>query len=89
MEVSMSDQTVERLIAEGETLLKDERSQEALGVFERALELAPHQARAWNGKGLALSRLDRDEESLAAYVRATGEDMTYSGAWRNLGVQYR
>jgi tetratricopeptide (TPR) repeat protein len=42
-------------------------SEESLAAFERAIGLAPDDARNWRGKGEALYHLHRHEEALAAY----------------------
>ena len=49
----MSKDEIRRLMSEGETLLKEKDDAEALAVFERAVDLAPNNAAAWYGKGLA------------------------------------
>src|SRR5215467_14492568 len=43
------------------------RFSEALAAFERAIELAPHNLAAYQGKANALSKLRRYEETLKAY----------------------
>ena len=42
----------------------------------------------WNGMGLALDKLDRYEESVTAYKKASEIDPGSYGAWTNLGLSY-
>lgn len=51
-------------------LLERQQVSDALGLFERATALAPRDAAAWQGRGLALERLDRFTEAADAYGSA-------------------
>jgi tetratricopeptide (TPR) repeat protein len=51
-------------------LLDQQQPDQALGLFQRAATLAPRDAAAWRGCGLALERLDRLPEADVAYGRA-------------------
>ena len=42
----------------------------ALEAYEKAIELKPDYAEAWNNKGFALGELDRNDEALKAYEKA-------------------
>jgi tetratricopeptide (TPR) repeat protein len=44
--------------------------QNALDIYNRALQLRPDLPAVWDHKGFALERLERDEEALEAYDRA-------------------
>ena len=48
--------------------------QDALRAFEQAIRLDPRYALAWRKKGDVLRQMNRREESLAAYERATKLD---------------
>ena len=48
----------------------DRDDTQALAAFDRAIALDPNHYRAWIDRGIALSNLNRYEESLAAYDRA-------------------
>ena len=50
------------------------RKEEALKIFDLALELDPGYAIAWNNRGNVLDDLGRLEESLAAYDKAVALD---------------
>ncbi|MDA0591683.1 MAG: tetratricopeptide repeat protein, partial [Planctomycetota bacterium] len=61
----------------------------ALASYDRALELDPKYAFAWNNRGIALRNLGRFEESLASYDRALELDPERSVAWNNRGIAIR
>ena len=46
------------------------RYKEALSGYDRALELDPQDAAAWNNKGLVLVKLGHYKEALSCYDRA-------------------
>ena len=54
----------------GDTYLNTKRYQEALLAFEQAIQLDPNDAVIYNGKGLALSKLNRYGEAIIAYEQA-------------------
>ncbi len=62
------------LVMNGQTFYKHQRYADALAWCERAIECVPRDnataAEAWAWKGLALARLDRAEEGLAAVDHA-------------------
>jgi tetratricopeptide (TPR) repeat protein len=58
------------LLAKGQTLLDMDRLQDALGCFQEALLMDPHNAEAYLKKGIALERLSRLEPALDAYEEA-------------------
>ena len=67
-------ESLENLLAQGKAFFEKKRYAEALAVFERATELDPNLASAWNGKGAALTALGRLKEALAAFDRALALD---------------
>jgi Flp pilus assembly protein TadD len=62
------------------------RYREAVGAYERALELSPEYARAMNNMGLALEELGRESEAAGMYRRAAATDTTLATAPNNLGA---
>ena len=62
------------------------RSQEALELAERALELAPGMSGAHDVRGLALARLGRTDEARAEYLEALRLNPRNAVAHNNLGV---
>ncbi len=69
----------------GRELSRLGRDAEALAAHERAIELKPDYAHAWNTKGFALTGLKRYSEALAAYCRALELQPDFASAWYNKG----
>jgi aspartyl/asparaginyl beta-hydroxylase (cupin superfamily) len=63
-------QAMAALWSEGARALREQRPADALAAFERLAATEPGSATVWMGVGLALGRLGRGEESLAALKRA-------------------
>ena len=62
------------------------RFEEAVGCYDRALEIDPTLVEAWNGKGVALAVQGRYEEALSYYDRALELDPTFVKAWNSKGA---
>src|SRR3989338_2266635 len=60
--------------------------QEALSLFDEALEIDPKLAPAWYNKGVALGNLCRYEEAITCCEKALEIDPKYTSAWNNKGV---
>jgi tetratricopeptide (TPR) repeat protein len=73
-------------IARIEGTAKDEDWQIALKGFELATQIQPNLGRAWNNRGIALTRLERFEEAQVAYEHAVALDNSYGSARRNLEI---
>lgn len=65
--------------------LEADRPADALAVLDRAVELAPSDYRARYNRGLALSRLGREEEALAAYEAAIERRRNHFNSHYNRG----
>jgi tetratricopeptide (TPR) repeat protein len=65
---------------EGINLLKLERPENALIIFERAIEQNPGAARAWTGKGFALIDLGKYESAIDAFDTALENNSSYHDA---------
>jgi tetratricopeptide (TPR) repeat protein len=59
-----------RLLADGESFLQNDMVDDALAQFERALQLDDHLTEAHFQRGLALVKLKRWDEAIAAFKRA-------------------
>jgi hypothetical protein len=70
----------------GVELLNAGRHKEAIGWFEKALEIDPRHANAWNDKGVALANLKRHEEGIQCFDKALAIDPRHADAWGNKGV---
>ena len=69
---SMSRVAADQLAAEAESLLREERHDEAAPRFERAIALFPQHAGAWKGLGHALLCLGRAHDAARAFDQAIG-----------------
>ncbi|MEG3057263.1 MAG: tetratricopeptide repeat protein [Methanoculleus sp.] len=68
-------------------LLDDlDRYDEAIRCYDRALEIDPEYAIAWNNKGAALANLGRYDEAIQCYDHMLEIGPEYAGAWNNKGI---
>jgi len=81
---SCSDLAKESTAEQG-AILSENRLEEAVVCFERALQLKPEMAAVHYNLGNALHALDRLEEAEASYERAVALDPDYAKAYHNLG----
>lgn len=58
----------------------------ALEGFELATRIQPNLGRAWNNRGIALTRLERFDEAQLAYEQALTLDVGFDSAQRNLEI---
>jgi Tfp pilus assembly protein PilF len=65
--------------------MKSRRYGDAATEWEKALALAPKEARAHNGLGVALMETGKPEEAIAHYRQALALDPQYAEACNNLG----
>ncbi|GAB1545345.1 hypothetical protein NUACC21_80210 [Scytonema sp. NUACC21] len=73
------------LYQQANTLYELQRYQDALSNYERALNLRPDYAKAWNGQGKTLYELKEYKEALAAYDKAIQLKPDYFESWRGRG----
>lgn len=58
----------------------------AIASYDKALKFKPHDAPAWNNRGVALGSLGRYEEEIASYDKALEFKPDKDEAWNNRGV---
>jgi len=75
------------LIVQGEHEYKQGQSLESLQTFSRAIEMAPHTARAWNARGFVHSQLHHPVEAIDDFKTAVSLDPNPLYL-NNLGVAY-
>ena len=78
--------TEEEWFETGVDLLNQEKPEEALAAFDKAIEMNPQYADAWNNKGVALDGLERYEEALKDFEKAIEIDPNFADARNNKGV---
>jgi tetratricopeptide (TPR) repeat protein len=72
--------------ANGATLLKQNKSDQALDAFNKAIEMDPSSAIAWRGKGIALAILLRYDEAINAYNNAIELEPNDAPTWASKGT---
>lgn len=65
------------------------RYEEAIGCYDRALQIDPQYTFAWIGKGVALDELGRGEEAIGCYDKALIIDPRDDTTWSNKGITLR
>ena len=63
-----------------------ESSEEASHCFQKAIEIDPLYAEAWNNNGAVLAILNKENGALACYERALELKKGYALAWQNKGL---
>ncbi len=60
--------------------------EEAIQAYDKAIELNHQDAEAWNNKGTALGMQGRYNEALEAFGKAIEINSSYAEAWYNMGA---
>lgn len=72
---------VREWVRKGDSLIEEDRFEEAVKCFDCALELEPQNPQVWFVRGRALSAATREQEALACYEKALAIDPDYLLAW--------
>lgn len=70
----------------GKTLASLKRYQQAIGAYQRAIELKPDYVEAWKNKGDVLYNMKKYQEALDAYDKAIQIKPDYVEAWNGRGI---
>jgi len=70
----------------GLSLFNQNRFEESNQAFDKATDIYPQFAEAWNFKGIDLGSMGKYEDSRQALERAVAINSSYAQAWYNLGV---
>jgi tetratricopeptide (TPR) repeat protein/tRNA A-37 threonylcarbamoyl transferase component Bud32 len=73
------------LYNQGNIFLQLNRYQDALGVYQEAVNLKPSYVEGWYGKGKALFELEKYQEAMIAYDKAIQIQPDYLPAWIGRG----
>lgn len=68
---------------EGNGLMMQEKSEDAVMAYNKATELDPTHVSAWNNKGIALFRLGRYQDAIDCYDKALELNPEHANAWYN------
>jgi len=72
----------------GLDLYNQERFNDSLQAYNRALELDPNDFEAWNNKGIDEGLLGKYDAALQSFGNAVAINESYAEAWYNMGVIY-
>jgi len=75
-------------IEQGKALYFEGRFEEAIALYDLAIQQEPDNAKAWFGKGAALSKQQQIDSALAAYEKALQLKPDFSEAWFGKGTLY-
>ena len=64
------------------------RWNEALNAYDKAIEINPNDATAYNNRGLVYDNLDKNDMAIADYKKAIELNPEYGDAFNNLGKTY-
>ncbi|WP_353932286.1 tetratricopeptide repeat protein [Okeanomitos corallinicola TIOX110] len=74
------------LYSQGNTLLQLNRYEDALAIYQKAVNIKPDYIQGWYGQGRALFALKKYQEALAAYDKAIQIQPDYLEAWTGRGL---
>ena len=72
----------------GRQAIDAKRWNEALNAYNKAIELNPNDASAYNNRGLAYDNLDKNDLAIADYEKAIELNPKYRDAFNNIGNSY-
>jgi predicted O-linked N-acetylglucosamine transferase (SPINDLY family) len=81
--------SAEHFNEQGNSLADQGRLAEAIGCYEKALEINPVFAGAWNNLGIAFKELGLLDKAISCYRRSLELVPTFAGAWNNLGNAHK
>ncbi len=68
---------------QGNEMMKEEKSEDAILAYNKATELDPTHVSAWNNKGIALFRLERYQDAIDCYDKVLALNPNHANAWYN------
>jgi tetratricopeptide (TPR) repeat protein len=68
---------------QGNDMMVQEKNEDAILAYDKAIELDPTHASAWNNKGIAMFRLKRYEDAIKCYDKAIELNPNHANAWYN------
>jgi serine/threonine protein kinase len=71
---------------QGNQFIKEDKYEEAIAAFDRALEIQPNFAEAWTNRGFALGKTQRFLEKFASCAQATRVQPDFAEAWNCRGL---
>ncbi len=71
---------------QGNSLIKEEKYEDAILAFDEAVKIKPNFVEAWTNKGFAQGKLGRHLEKFSSCARATNIDPNFAEAWNCRGL---
>ncbi len=68
---------------QGNNLMTQEKNDDAIVAYDKAIELDPTHTSAWNNKGIALFRLKKYEDAISCYDKTIELNPNHANAWYN------
>ncbi|UBF27427.1 tetratricopeptide repeat protein [Kovacikia minuta CCNUW1] len=78
--------TASDYVEQGKALYFEGRHEDAIGFYDKAIQMEPENPKAWFGRGATLARLQQLEEAVVAYDRAIQIKPDASEAWFGKGA---
>lgn len=85
---SNTEEKVIDLLNEGDALWEDGQAEQALQLFDQAIQLDPDSAHGYTGRGMSYRSLDQLDKALADLNQAIELDSNYEVAFRERGMVY-
>ena len=82
---TINSANAEDLLKKANTFYELQRYEEALSNYQKALEIKPEYAKAWNGQAKTLYELNSHEDALSAYDKAIQIQPNYRNSWSGRG----
>jgi tetratricopeptide (TPR) repeat protein len=83
-----ANETSSEWFMKGLDLYNQDKIDESLQAYNRALELDPNDYEAWNNKGIDEGLLGKYDDALVSLKNAVAINESYAEAWYNMGVIY-
>lgn len=83
-----ANETSSEWFMKGLDLYNQDKIDESLQAYNRALELDPNDYEAWNNKGIDEGLLGKYDDALVSFGNAVAINESYAEAWYNMGVIY-
>jgi tetratricopeptide (TPR) repeat protein len=83
-----ANETSTEWFMKGLDLYNQDKIDESLQAYNRALELDPNDYEAWNNKGIDEGLLGKYDDALVSFKNAVAINASYAEAWYNMGVIY-
>lgn len=87
--LALDSKNPELILSQGLLFSERCRYHDALASYNKAIELKPDYAEAWNNRGVALGHLKRYEEAFLSYQRSIELMPNNAEVWSNRGVMLR